>query len=213
MPADPKDYAIVKKDETAELRAQLATLAAQVDALTTARVQSGGITADQLEAVLSKLVTVQADAHSAAMREIAERDQRDDLNYPRISAYSYPEGDKKHPRDPFKCRIFWNGFDMDWDTTTAQEIELLNRVEPGDYTFRRVDGRTFEKIAVNGDRKADGTLSRLEFFFPTKENKDTLPSMVSMLRDILGVKTPEQERIAELERQIAQLVAKATVAA
>jgi hypothetical protein len=184
-----------------------------VQLLTQSQTHSGGITAEQLKEVMTGLVKVQADAHTAAMREIAERDQRDDLNYPRISVYSKPKGDKLDPRDPFKCRIFWNGFDMDWDTTTAYEIELLNRVEPGDYTFRRVDGQTREKMTVNGERNALGQLSKLEFFFPTKENRDTLPSMASMLRDILHVGTPEQERIAELERQIAQLHAKETVSA
>jgi polyhydroxyalkanoate synthesis regulator phasin len=218
--ADPRTYAVTKKkddetvDEHADLRAQLAALSAQVQMLTQSQVQSGGgITAEQLKEVMTGLVKVQADAHTAAMREIAERDQRDDLNYPRISVYSYPEGDKANPRPPFKCRIFWNGFDMDWDTTTAYEIELLNRVEPGNYTFRRVDGRTPEKITVNGERNALGQLSKLEFFFPTKENRDTLPSMASMLRDILHVGTPEQERIAELERQIARLHAKEPVSA
>ena len=206
--ADPKDYAVVKKkddDELQQLRAQLATLAAQVASMTQAQTQSGGITAEQLKTVMSDLVKVQADAHAQALREIAERDQRDDLNFPRISAYSYPEGDKARPRPALKCRMFWNGFDMDWDTTTAAELELLNRVEPGDYTFRRIDGTTREKIQVFGERNASGQLSKLEFHFPTKEQRDTLPSMLSILRDIVGVQTPEQQEIERLKAELHRL--------
>jgi len=211
--ADPKDYAVMKKtsEDTADLRAQIAALSSQVQLLTQSQMQGGGITAGQLKDVLAELVKVQADAHLAAMREIAERDQREDLNYPRISAYN-PLGDKAHPRDPFKCRMFWNGFDMDWDTTTAEEIRLLNLVEPGQYRFRRIDGRTWEQMTVTGERNATGALSKLEFFFPTKENRDTLPSMVSMLRDILGVQTPEQQEIARLKAELEKLRPVETVA-
>jgi hypothetical protein len=197
------DTAVV--DENADLRAQLAALAAQVTALTTAQASSGGISAAQLKDVMTDLIKVQSEAQLAAMREIAERDQRDDVNYPRHSVYAYPEGDKARPRPLFKCRIFWNGFDQDWDVTTADEIEMLNQVEPGEYTFRRVDGRTLEKLTVVGERNAAGNLSKLEFSFPVKENRDTLPSMASMLRDALGLKTPEQAEIERLKKELASL--------
>lgn len=214
--ADPKTYAAKKADgdtELEQLRAQLAQLSAQVTSLTSAQVQSGGITAAQLKEVMSELVKVQADAQLQAMREIAERDQRDDLNFPRVSVYSYPEGDKARPRPVFKCPVFWNGFDLDWDTTTAAELELINRLEPGDYTFRRIDGRTLEKVAIVGERNASGQLSKLSVDFPTKEHRDTLPSMLSMLMDIVGVKTPEQQEIERLRAELEQLRVKETVAA
>jgi len=200
--ADKKEP--VGVDENAELRAQLAALAKQVETLTKAQTVSGGITADQLEAVMSKLITVQADAQLAALREIAERDQRDDINYPRKSVYSYPEGDRARPRPQFKCRMFWVGFDMDWDTTTAEEIELLNQFEPGEYTFRRIGG-ALENLHVTGEKNASGALTKLDFMFASKEQRDTLPPMAWMLRDALGVKTAEQVEIERLKAEIAKL--------
>jgi hypothetical protein len=194
----------VAVDEAAELRAQLAALSAQVTALTKTQTQSGGITADQLEAVMSKLIAVQADAQNAALREIAERDQRDDVNYPRVSVYSYPEGDRARPRPQFKCRMFWVGFDMDWDTTTAEEIELLNLCEPGEYTFRRIGGG-LEKLHVTGERNPSGKLTKLDFMFASKEQRDTLPPMAWMLRDALGVKTAEQAEIERLKAEVNKL--------
>jgi len=191
-------------DETVELRAQLAALAKQVETLTKAQTSSGGITADQLEAVMSKLITVQADAQLAALREIAERDQRDDINYPRKSVYSYPEGDRERPRQKFKCRMYWVGFDLDHDTTTAEEIELLNQFEPGDYKFHRIGGAP-EALTVSGEKNGSGKLTKLEFMFASKEQRDTLPPMLWMLRDALGVKTAEQVEIERLKAEIAKL--------
>lgn len=202
--ADGKKETAVVVDENAELRATVAALASQVATLTKTQTQSGGITADQLETVMSKLIQVQADAQQAALREIAERDRRDDVNYPRVSVYSYPEGDRARPRPPFKCKMFWVGFDQDWDTTTAQEIELLNQMEPGEYTFRRIGGAP-EKLHVHGERNASGALTKLDFMFASKEQRDTLPPMAWMLRDALGVKTAEQAEIDRLRAEIETL--------
>jgi hypothetical protein len=193
-----------KIDETAELRAQVAALGKQVNALLSSQQSAGGITAEQLEAVMTRLVTVQSDAHAAAMKEIAERDHRDDVNYPRVSVYSYPEGDRKKPRPLFKCRMLWLGYELDWDTTTAAELEMLNAIEPGEYTFRRIGGAP-EKLTVEGERNGSGVLSKLSFLFPTKEHRDTLPSMAWMLRDALGVKTSEQLEIDRLTAEVLKL--------
>lgn len=202
--ADPKDYVAKKDDETATLKAQVAALAEQVQALLATQRASGGITAEQLKDVMTEVVKVQAEAHSAAMREIAERDQRDDVNYPRISAFSYPEGDRKRPRPLLKCRMFWAGADIDWDTTTATELELLNAIEPGDFIFRRIGGAP-ENLTVTGERNASGKLTKLDFTFKTKEQRDTLPAMVSMLRDALGVKSPIEQEVEMLRAKLAAL--------
>lgn len=206
------DKSAVAVDETAELRAQLAEMRAQIASLATAKAQGGGITADQLKEVMSGLIQMQADANLAAQREMAERDMRDDLNYPKVSAFSYPEGDRARPRPPFKCRMFWNGYDLDWDTTTARELELLNVVEPGIFTFRRIGGAP-ETLTVTGERNARGEFSKLDFAFPAKEQRDTLPSMAVMLRDALGLKTAEQLEIEALRAKVEALTATATVAA
>ena len=191
-------------DATELLRAQVADLANQVAMLTKVQVVGGGVTAEQLEAVMGRLLSVQANAHAEAMKEIAERDRRDDVNYPRVSVFSYPEGDKANRRPDLKCRMFWCGADIDWDTTTAYEIELLNQFEPGEYTFKRIGGAP-EKLSVDGEKNAAGKLSKLNFIFPTKEQRDTLPPMSWMLRDALGVKTPEQIEIDRLRAQIEEM--------
>lgn len=198
-------------DESAALRAELAELRKTVTALTQTQTQSGGVSAEQLKEVMAGLITLQADAQKAALREIAERDQRDDINYPRMSVYSYPEGDRTRPRPPFKCRMYWVGFDVDHDTTTAHEIELFNQMEPGEYTFRRIGG-ALEKLHVAGERNASGTLTKLDFTFASKEQRDTLPPLAWMLRDALGMKTAEQVEIDRLRDEIKALTAVKAVA-
>ena len=203
--ADPKTYAVTKEDDAAALKAQVAALTEQVQALAAVaqRPAGGGITAEQLEAVLTRITAAQADAQKAAALEIAEKERKEDLAFPRKSVFSYPEGDTKRPRQAFKCKMFWLGFDQDHDITTAYEIECLNQFEPGSYTFHRIGGQP-EILHVEGEREASGKLRSLRFMFPTKEGRDTLPSMIQILRDALNLKTPEQ---MELDRLRAELEA------
>ncbi len=203
--ADEKAKLLMKEHDEPDLKAQVAALTAQVSALLSAQKQAGGITADQLTTVMKEMARVQADA----MREANEPD---DIDYPRISVYSKPKGDRDDPRPPFKCQMFWAGYDLEHDTTTAAEIDLLNLAEPGEYTFHRIGG-ALEKLTVRGERNANGTLTKLWFDFPTKEQRDTLPSVVSMLRDAFRVKTPEQVELERLRAEVEALRTKATVAA
>jgi membrane-bound lytic murein transglycosylase len=206
--ADPKNYAVVKDDNDA-LRAQVALLTEQMQALAARAAQpAGGITADQFESMMLRITAAQADAHKQAALEISERERKEDLSFPRKSVFSYPEGDTKRPRQAFKCKMFWLGFDQDHDVTTAYEIECLNQFEPGSYTFHRIGGQP-EVLTVDGDREPSGKLRSLKFMFPTKENRDTLPSMIQILRDALGLKTPEQIELDKLRAELAAMKAQA----
>jgi len=186
-----------------ELREQIEELQATVRALVASK-PAGGLDESTLERILSKVALVSAEAQERAMNP-------SNKTHPNISVFSYPEGDRARPR-AFKCPMFWAGYDLGLDTTSAVEIELLNLAEPGIYRFRRTDG-TQDTLTVDGIRKQDGSYDRLLFTFQTKEGKETLPSMVSMLQQAFKVATPEQ---AELERMRAELDAlrgKQTVAA
>jgi hypothetical protein len=181
--------------DTADLAAQVQTLQAQVQAMLATR--GNGLDEDRLEAILNKVAQVTADAQERAANP-------SNKTHPGISVFSRPKGDRADPRDPFKCPMFWNGYDLTTDTTTDTEITLLNSAEPGIYQFRRSDG-SVETLTVNADRDPAGKISRLLFTFPTKENRDTLPSMVDLLRQAFHVKSPEQIELETLRRQVAEL--------
>jgi len=184
-------------DETAgeDLATQVAALQATVQALLAQK--AGGLGEDKLEAILLRVAQMSAEAQERAANP-------SNKTHPGMSVYSYPEGDRARPRPPLKCPMFWNGYDLTPDTTTAEEIELLNVAEPGEYTFVRSDKST-DRFQVKGERSPSGAFARLEFTFPTRENRETLPSMVDMLRAGFHVKSPEQLELEALRRQVAAL--------
>lgn len=179
-----------------DLATQVATLQATVQALLTQRA-SDRLGDEKLEAILVRVAQISADAQERAANP-------SNKTHPGMSAYSYPEGDRARPRPPFKCPMFWNGYDLTMDTTTAEEIELLNLAEPGEYDFLRTD-KSRDRFAVAGERNPGGSLARLLFTFSTKENRETLPSMVEMLRHGFHVKSPEQLELEALRRKVAEL--------
>lgn len=195
---DPKNYAVVKKtavkdDDTDDLRDQIATLNAQVQALLASK---SGLDDAKLETILLRVAQVSAEAQERAINP-------SNKTHPGISVYSYPEGDRAKPR-AFKCPMFWVGYDMELDTTTAEEVELLNRATPGVYRFLRTDGSQ-ETLTITGEQAPDGTWQRLLFDFPVKERRETLPGMAQILRSALGIKTKEQEELDRLRAEVEAL--------
>lgn len=187
----------VTETDTVSLQKQVAALSAQVGQLTKAAAASGGISADALEQMLARVTALSAEAY--------ERTQHpDNREHPGISVYSYPEGDKARPRPNLKCKMLWVGYDLTIDTLMATEIELLNRAEPGRFRFTRTDGSQ-DWLNVEATVTDVGSLERLQFTFLTAERKDTLPSMVGMLREAFKVKSPEQIELDTLRAEVERL--------
>ena len=150
---------------------------------------------------LERKARIDAEAMAKATGQQAQRP------HPGISAYSYPEGDLKCPRPDLKCRMLWVGFPLEPSTTTAEELELLNQMVPGEYPIHKTDGSK-TKLKVEGDYNADGTLTELRFQFPvTGMQKHNLPSMVSMLKQALKVPDDTNALLAEIARMRQQVQA------
>jgi len=195
---DPKKRTkAVIEDEPDDLALQVAQLQATVEALLKDKTQSGGISEDRLEAILGRVAQMSADAAERAANP-------SNKTHPGISVYSNPEGERANPRPPLKCQMFWAGYLIDTDTTTAEEIDLFNQAKPGLFTVTRTDGSPLQ-LEVSGTSDAAGNLSRLEFMFPTKENRETLPSMTGMLRQAYKIKTPEQLELERLRKEVEEL--------
>jgi hypothetical protein len=206
--ADPKKYAQAAKDAAGEgddqtLQEQLEAMQAQIEALIAAKSNTGDD--ERLEKILLRVAQMSADAHERAANP-------SNKTHPGISVFSRPKGDRADPRDPLKCEMYWVGYPIDTDTTTDEEINLLNLAEPGVYPFTRTDN-TIEQLTVSGDRAPDGRISKLLFTFPTRENWHSLPGMVAMLRMAFNVKTPEQIELDNLRAEVARLKASEMVGA
>ena len=198
--ADPKQYMKNTKEpdtDTQSLQEQVADLSATVKALTQTAAKSGGLDADTLEALLNRVAAMTAAAQDRMLHP-------DNREHPGISAYSYPEGDLKRPRPELKVPMTWVGYPLTTDTLTYKEIDLLNRATPGEFRFTRTD-RTTDTLTIRPDRDSLGGVTKLHVVFLTAERKDTLPSMVDMLRDAFQVLSPEQEELVRLRAEVEAL--------
>ena len=145
----------------------------------------------------------QAQFQAEAMRRLQ---QPENAVHPGMSAYN-PLGDLAHPRPPLKCQMFWVGYDLQPDNLTVAELELLNLARPGTFTFHRTDG-AIETLTVTGRTNPDGSLERLEFYFPSRgDNKNNLPGMVAQLRECFGIETSERRLLADALAENARLLA------
>lgn len=169
-----------------------------------------GLTPDQL-AYLAKLMRgdddermrKQAQYDAEAHQRVTNPSREDG---PQKSVYSYPEGDYVRPRPDLKCEMFWMGHPIRQDTAEAEMLELCNRMEPGEYLITKMDGSQ-AKLTVEGQRDVGGKLTRLLFTFPclSRDNKNTWPSDVAMLRQALGLAGDMNALHAEILRLKQQL--------
>jgi hypothetical protein len=194
----------VDDDDQEDLQTQVLHLTAQVQMLLSAQRSGGGqgLSEDHLERMLARVAQISAEAQERAANP-------SNKTHPAISVFSFPEGDRARPRweiMPFKCKMTWVGADLDYDNTRADELELLNLAEPGEYRFRRING-VLDTLTITADRAPSGAVDKLHFTFPTRENRDTLPSMADMLRSAFHVKSAEQQEIDALKAQLAAALA------
>jgi hypothetical protein len=138
----------------------------------------------------------------------------ENVEHPGISVYSHPEGDRFHPKDDLRCKMFWIGYELKTDTLRPDEIALLNRVQPGEFRVTKADGTgiPFRVTAKQSDKLGeDGRpqIEQLSMWFPCKgDQRDNHLSMTSYLQQVLGDKLPTiQEALAELAKLKAELAA------
>lgn len=132
---------------------------------------------------------------------VANRSRPENPEHNGISAYSYPEGDFKHPKEAFKCEMFWCGYPLPHENHTPTEIAALNSLVPGDYRVTKGNGNQIP-FTVEGKRKQNGELSELWVKFPCKGDQSTdHRSLVDYCREAMGEKMPSlAELMADLER-------------
>ncbi len=114
-----------------------------------------------------------------------------------VSAFN-PQGQKDHPMPPLKCEVW-----MPWQQTPAlhaftyEEVELLNRLQPGEYKIELNNGE-IETVAVVGQiNRVTNKLEKLTFSrgwdedsrsytaLFTRENRQYFPALTNMLRQML----------------------------
>ena len=135
------------------------------------------------------------DAKNAEKQTDAERtalarqklDERDNRNFPDKSVFSYPEGERAHPKTPlpFK-RAMWGGTQESLEQLTAAEHELYLQLQRGAYVITKPDGSKFKCDVIVTGNDVDSTVELMDVRFNSKEHKDGLPSKVDMLRQMIA---------------------------
>lgn len=168
-----------------------------------------GLTAEQLSQIVNLAGQNTATAMQKALKpENARAPEMSDLN---------PLGERDHPRPELKCKFtFGTNYPIERESCSRLEIDLLNRIIPGEYRVRETNGLTMT-VNVKVRKATDmGEIMELGLEFPCK-NKDQqmgVPPLASMLRDILGESTSDvlglQDELDKLRKQNAELLAMAT---
>lgn len=107
--------------------------------------------------------------------------------YPGKSAFN-PEGELAHPRPELLGDIYWAGYLLRGDELTREEIELTNRLQPGDYEVRARSGADLPFKVRDLDPGSKHS-RRLLVLFPcaTADQRHDVPSMVEMLTQVTAV--------------------------
>jgi hypothetical protein len=196
--ADPKDYAQPKEPSMAQI---LATMTAMLGELKDQKVDP--------DAALQQV---------KLMEGLINKTIPENKQHPGFSVYGYPEGDLAAAANgkvkALRCKTSWCGRDLSGETETVEEVELLNRLVPGEYRVTKADGSSIPfKVTVT--RSDAGVLQTIAVWFPcNKEHRQNHMPMVSYLRQVLGEALPSREDMlvelmklrAELERAKAGVV-------
>lgn len=184
--------AIPPPEEPSTMAAVLAKMAAILEQVTSAKTDTAKDAAYKQIELIQQLIT---------------KTHPENVDHPGISVYSYPEGDVAHPKPPLKCKIFWVGYELQAETLRPDEVELLNRLTPGEYRVTKADGigipfrvqaKASDKLDVNGKP----AFEELSIWFPCKgDARQNHLSLVSYLQQALGERIPTvQEMMIELTR-------------
>lgn len=148
------------------------------------------------------------------MEQLVVKTRPENVDYPRISAYSYPEGDVARPKPALKCQILWCGYELHATTMTPEEIEALNTLVPGEYRVTKADGtsipfRVQGKNSDTLDAQGRPQLESLSIWFPCKgDQRQSHMSLLSYCHQAMGHAIPSTaDLLAELARLKQELAA------
>jgi hypothetical protein len=145
--------------------------------------RTDGITKDDLKEIL--------DANSKGIQKALKPENE---FHPGISAFSYPEGDVKHPKPDLPFQFWYNGYPchMFKETEHWREWELMAQVKPGEYTVVRKDGSVMQ-VTVKGETDANLKLTKISVEFPvSREEKWLVPPKTVVLYQLVYADHPRQ---------------------
>lgn len=160
-----------------------------------------------------------AAAHIDVQREQLKQTRRpSNKRPPDISAFN-PRGEKDFPMPKLKCRMLIpHPQDPNFHGCTREEVELLNRLEFGEYRVTLNDGTVQTANVIGNKHPQTGEITLLEIRgqmdgngnFGALYSKDRfrdMPALAPMLRDMLSQKGIAHEDVLTMgqERELVKL--------
>jgi hypothetical protein len=152
------------------------------------------LTLDELKSLLNSnrptqdeqlaLIQAQAEANAEANRKAL---RPENTFHPGISVFSRPGGEQANPKGELGFKLTWAGSDVDNDSVTAEEFDLLKQLSAGQFVCARPDGSKFSVEITASVNPTTGKTDRMDVFFATRGHlRHGLPSMVVMCRDLIA---------------------------
>lgn len=173
-------------------------------------------TADEptMAQVMAILAGILKENAGVQKEQLKQTKRRSNTVGPMRSPYNL-RGDKDYPMPPLKCAVHYQfSMSAELHSLDREEVELMNRVEPGQYTIEMADGQPQVLFVVGRMNDLTGQMDEMQFRGPkdekgnysglfTEDRKGRFPSTKSILRQILGDKAHDVITMKEEARRIA----------
>lgn len=167
---------------------------AELKELLGAQPAAQGLTADLLEAIMTRTAEISASSMKKAMKPENEF-------HPDKSVFNYPEGNREHPKTLPPFEVLYNGYPVTKfpETQHWRELELFAQVRPGTYTVLRKDGSRMD-VVVDGQTDADGKLTKIDIHFPiSRDEKFLIPPQMVVLYQLVYSDNPRQRFVEAMQ--------------
>lgn len=140
-----------------------------------------------------------AEAQTATAKAMQKAMKPENETHPGVSAFSYPEGDVKHPKVTLPFQFFYNNYPFHKfpETQHWRELELASQVQPGSYTVLRKDTSKMV-VTVTATKDADNKIEKLELSFPVlRDEKGLTPPQSVLLYQVVNSHKPPKRAFLE----------------
>lgn len=164
--------------------------------------------------VMAILAGILADNSNVQKEQLKQTKKRSNTVGTMRSPYN-PRGDKDFPMAPLKCAVHYQfGMTAELHSLDREEVDLMNLIEPGQYTIKMADKQKQVVCVVGRMNDLTHRLDEMQFRGPkdekgnytglfTEERKGRFPDTKDILRQILGDKAKDVMTMEEEEARIA----------
>lgn len=149
-----------------------------------------------------------ATAQTATAKAMQKAMRPENETHPGISCFSYPEGDRAHPKPPLPFEVYLDTYPASkWpETEHWREWELMAQLQPGEFTIMRKDGIPM-RVTVSGERDVNGQLKKVVVDLPKdKDERKQVPPKIVLLSQLVRHTEPARKVFLEATHEYMQLM-------